>query len=278
MDLADAHVLITGGSKGVGAAAAEALRGRGARLTLVARESAELRRMAAAVGGLAIPTDLTDPAQFADLVARAEAEQGPLDVLINNAALGATRHFGTLTAEEVRRTMTVNLLAPMELARQAVRSMVPRGHGAILNVCSVAGEMAVPHLATYGPSKAGLNMFSLDLQRDLRGSGVDVTAFILGSVPNTGIYNEGTLNNAVIKRLAAQLERFASLTPPQIARRMVKTLESDRQGIVPMPLSSAPAAQIRVLPSRLGDLVFARQPVPFVDLTTPLDPTKGVPA
>jgi uncharacterized protein len=88
--------------------------------------------------------------------------------------LGASRHFGTLTAEDVRRTLTVNLLAPMELARQAVRSMVPRGHGAILNVSSLAGELAFPDLATYGPSKAGLTMFSLDLQHDIRGSGVDV--------------------------------------------------------------------------------------------------------
>jgi hypothetical protein len=58
---------------------------------------------------------------------------------------------------------------------------------------------------------------------------------------------------------------------------MVKTLESDRQRIVSMPLSSAPAAQIRVLPSRLGDLVFARQPMPAVDLTKPASEGKGVP-
>jgi short-subunit dehydrogenase len=277
VNLSDTHVLITGGSKGIGAAAATALRGRGARLTLVARESDELHRVAGAVGGLAIPTDLTDATQFADLVARAESEQGPLDVLVNNAALGASRHFGTLTAEDVRRTLTVNLLAPMELARQAVRSMVPRGHGAIVNVSSLAGELAFPNLATYGPSKAGLTMFSLDLQRDIRGSGVDVTAFVLGAVPNTGIYNESTLDNEVIQRLAAQLERFTRLTPQQIARRMVKTLESDRQGIVSMPLSSAPAAQIRVLPSRLGDLVFARRPMPAVDLTKPASQGKGVP-
>lgn len=277
MKLADAHILITGGSKGIGAAAAKALRNRGARLTLVARESDELHDVAAAVGGLAMPTDLTDPAQFAELVPHAEEQQGPLDVLINNAALGATRHFGTLTAEELRRTMTTNLLAPMELARQAIRSMVPRERGAILNVCSVAGELAVPHLAAYGSSKAGLNMFSLDLQRDIRDTGVNVTAFILGSVPNTGIYNEG-IRNEVTKRLAGQLERFASLTPAKIAQRMVKALESDRQGIVPMPLSSAPAAHMRVLPSRLGDLVFNRQPMPAIDLTVPAGPTKGVSA
>ncbi len=95
MQLRDAHIVITGGSKGIGAEV----------------------------------VDLSDHEQYEGLLARAEAEQGPLDVVINSAALGATRHFGTLTSAEVRKTLTTNLLAPLELCRQAVRVMVPAGAG-----------------------------------------------------------------------------------------------------------------------------------------------------
>jgi short-subunit dehydrogenase len=276
MHLRDAHVLITGGSKGIGAELARHLHAKGARLTLVARESNELRQMAASVGGVALAVDLSDHEQYEGLLARAEVEQGPLDVVVNNAALGATRHFGTLSSADVRRTLTTNLLAPLELCRQAVRLMVPRGRGAILNVSSIAGEFAVPHLATYGSSKAGLTMFSMDLQRDIRDTGVDVSAFILGSVPDTNIYNEG-IKNETTQKLARQLEKFTGLTTDKIARKMVKSLEKDRKGLVTMPGTFAPVVLVRTLPIRLGDLMFSRGEAPKVDHALLQDPVEVTP-
>src|SRR5271168_177638 len=106
VDPRGAHVLITGGSKGIGAAMAREFGRRGARLTLVARASDELEKVAADAGAVALPADLSDLSNVEDLVGRATEANGPIDVLINNAALGMSRHFGTLSADDVRQCVT----------------------------------------------------------------------------------------------------------------------------------------------------------------------------
>lgn len=257
MRLKDKHVLITGGSKGIGERIAHELTGRGARCTLVARESEMLRRVAADNNALALPADLTDPAQFTDLVARAEKEQGPLDVFISNAARTSFANFWELPAEEMRGTLNINLVAPMELAGQAVRSMRQRGQGAVIAVSSITGEYAIPRFATYGPSKAALTMFWMILERELRGSGLSVAVFPLGAVPGTDNYREAVSSPAVAK-VAASFERFGALTPEQVAVKIADAVESDRRGVVPMPTSSWPTMAMRMLPVRLGDLLFVR--------------------
>lgn len=256
MDLRDAHVVITGGSKGIGAALARDLAGRGARLTLMARPSDELEKVVADTGGTAVAVDLSDLQSLDGLIGRVEEGNGPVDILVNNAALGMTRHFGTLSADDVRRCMTTNLLAPMELSRQVLPGMLERNRGTIANVSSVVGELAVPHLACYSSSKAGLTMFSMDLQRDVKRSNVAVTAFVLGAVPGTQIYAEGT-KNEVIQALASRIEKWAKLSPEKVAQRMAESLADDRRrGVVVIPRSGAPVVRWRQLPVKLGDLVF----------------------
>jgi hypothetical protein len=76
-------------------------------------------------------------------------------------------------------------------------------------------------------------------------------------LPGTANYNEATSHSAVAK-VAANFERFGSLTPRRVATKIADAVSTDRQGVVPMPASSAPTLAIRLLPVRLGDLVFAR--------------------
>ncbi len=257
MNLRNAHVVITGGSKGVGAAAAHEFVKRGARVTLIARPSAELHNTADAVGAVAIEADLSDLGVVDGLIARTEEVNGSVDVLINNAALGATQHYATLTAETILTVLNTNLLCPMLLTHQVLGGMLERNRGAILNVTSIAGEIAAPHLAAYGSSKAGLSHFSQQLQRDVWNSDINVTAFVLGAVPGTQIYNEG-IKDSVVKKVASQMGAVSKLTPEIIATKMADKIAEGYRGTVPMPMSSAPLAHWRRVPNLLGDRIFLK--------------------
>jgi len=102
MNMAGKHALITGASRGIGAVIAQELVDRGARCTLVARNSETLHRTAAEVGAQALPADLSDPTDYCDLIARAEDLQGPLEILVNNAARTSMQDFWELSGEELR--------------------------------------------------------------------------------------------------------------------------------------------------------------------------------
>lgn len=258
MDIRGKHVLITGGSRGIGATIAGELAGRGARCTLVARDSETLHACAADIGAHALPADLTDPAEFADLIARAEDAHGPLDVFVNNAARTSMRDFWELSGEELRGTLNINLVAAMDLARQAVRSMRPRGRGSLIAISSITGEFAIPRFAAYGPSKAALTMFWMILERELRGSGLNACVFPLGAVPGTANYDEAVSHPAV-RTVAANFERFGRLTPEKVATKVADAITRDRRGVVPMPASSVPSMALRLLPVRLGDPIFAQR-------------------
>lgn len=257
MDLKDAHVVITGGSKGIGAAVARELDRRGARCTLVARPSPELEATAKAIDAASLAIDLSDLDQVDGLIARAEEANGPVDVLVNNAGLGATQHFATVTPDTVRKVLHTNLVAPVELSHQVLPGMLDRNRGAILNVSSVVGELPMPHLTCYGTTKAGLSHFTLLVQRDFLKSNVNLSVFVLGAVPGTQIHNEG-VKDEVIAKVAAKLGRISNLTPEAIATRMADSIEADFRGTASMPRSSAPAVVWRRLPFRLVDLIFSR--------------------
>jgi NAD(P)-dependent dehydrogenase (short-subunit alcohol dehydrogenase family) len=257
VDIAGKHALITGASRGIGAVIAGELTSRGARCTLVARESETLHRTAAEHGSIALPADLSDPCEYGDLVARAEEVQGPLDIFVNNAARTSMRDFWELSGDELRGTLNINLVSAMDLARQAVRSMRPRGHGSLIAISSITGEFAIPRFAAYGPSKAALTMFWMILERELRGSGLTACVLPLDAVPGTANYNEAVSHPAVAG-VAAQFERFGRLTPELVATKVADAVASDRRGVAPMPASSVPTMALRLLPVRLGDLIFAR--------------------
>jgi short-subunit dehydrogenase len=251
------HVLITGGSKGLGALLAQNLIDAGARITLVARPTTVLEKTAADLGCAFLGADLSKPASCAGLVSRAEKLNGPVDVLVNNAGAGATRHYADLTAEELAGAMTLNLLSPMELSRQVLPGMIARKRGIIANVSSLAGEMAVPHVAAYGTSKAGLMMHTLTLRRDLARTGVKTIAFVIGAVPGTGVYDEGT-TSPVTSAVGDRFQKLSKqLSPDVVASWMAATIERGRDAIVTMPRSAAPLVRLHLLPNRIGGLLFS---------------------
>lgn len=173
-----AVVIVTGASSGIGAEVARELARRGARLALAARRAEELAEVEGAIreaGGqaLALPTDVTEPRAVARLVERTAEAFGRVDVVVNNAGIGARLRYEQLAFEEITRIVQVNLLGAMLVTRAALPGMLERRHGSIISVASVAGLIATD--PAYSATKFGLRGFALGLRRELRGTGVTVS-------------------------------------------------------------------------------------------------------
>jgi pteridine reductase len=173
MDLANRIALVTGSAHRVGKAIALELAAAGAQLVIHYHTSADAARETVAeiraLGrrAVALPADLSQPAQIHALFARAEAEFGALDVLVNSASIMETGDAATLSLEAWNRSLTVNLTAPFLCAQHAVRLMRSRGEGVIINI---ADGSALRPWATYpahSVSKAGLVMLTQVLAKAL---------------------------------------------------------------------------------------------------------------
>lgn len=184
MDLTDAHVLVTGASRGLGAGLARAFAAAGARVSLVARSADAIAELAAEIDGVAVAADLLDPEQVVGLVERVEGAAGaPVDVLVNNAGIDLTQGLADFTHAELTRIAELNLVVPMELSRQAIPGMVERGRGHIVNISSMAGTAVLPGMAAYAATKAALTQFTAGLRAELRGLPVGTTVIEVGLVP-----------------------------------------------------------------------------------------------
>lgn len=178
------HVAITGASSGIGEAVARAFAARDASLTLVARREPLLRKLAAE---LPTPThvevaDLADLTRCCDWIAPAEAELGPIDVLVNNAGITSTGPFREISVEESERLLRINLLAPLRITRAVLPGMLERRRGTIVDVASVAAFLSLPGMVDYSASKGGFAAASETLRTELHGTGVHVVTVYPGPV------------------------------------------------------------------------------------------------
>jgi short-subunit dehydrogenase len=194
----DKTVIVTGGSEGVGAAAARLFAEAGANLMLVARNRKNLEAIAAELRDKArvsvFPMDVSDADSCVDLVKKALFEFGRIDVLVNNAGFHARGDVESVTADELARTIDVNLRAPIVLTRLVLPHIREAGGGAIINVASLAGRTPVPGSAAYSASKFGLRAFAFSLAEEIRDSGIKLavvspgpiaTQFILDDIDKT---------------------------------------------------------------------------------------------
>jgi 3-oxoacyl-[acyl-carrier protein] reductase len=180
--------VVTGSSKGIGYAIAEALVRAGASVAVSARHGEEVSAAAARLNALGkgralgVPCDVRDPQSVAELIGRTVAEFGGLDLVVNNAGVGYFGPVAELSVERWQQTIETNLSGVFYCCREAIPHLRRRGGGWIINIGSLAGKNALAGGTAYNASKFGLVGFSEALLLDVRHDNIRVSCLMPGSV------------------------------------------------------------------------------------------------
>jgi NAD(P)-dependent dehydrogenase (short-subunit alcohol dehydrogenase family) len=189
-DLSGKVVFITGGSRGLGLVLAREIANEGARIAICARDRdeleqarEELERRGADV--FAIPCDVTDRKAIEDAVLAVQMRFGTLDVLVNNAGVIQVGPMESMTHEDYEQAMNVHFWAPLHASLAALPEMGRKRSGRIVNIASIGGKTAVPHLLPYSASKFALVGLSEGMRSELMRYGIYVTT-VCPSLIRTG--------------------------------------------------------------------------------------------
>jgi NAD(P)-dependent dehydrogenase (short-subunit alcohol dehydrogenase family) len=179
-------VAITGGARGIGRATAHALTREGARVAIGDLDAELARRTAEELGAgtVALELNVTDRDSVERFVEEVETRLGALDVMINNAGIMPVGRFMDEDDAAAARQVDINLHGVIYGTRAALRRMLPRGAGHIVNIASVAGRTGVPGIATYSATKHAVVGLTDTLRLELRGAGVDFSV-VMPAVVNT---------------------------------------------------------------------------------------------
>jgi 2-hydroxycyclohexanecarboxyl-CoA dehydrogenase len=185
----DRTVIVTGAGRGIGRSVALRFAEEGGKVALVARSESELEeteRLVRKAGGrgLVLPADVMARGAAEECVRRAEAELGPVDVLVNNAGLFVWRPFLELTPEEWDRVIATNLSGAANFCRAVLPGMVARRRGRIVNVASVHGIRGDANVSAQSAAKFGLIGLTQSLAREFREDNIAVNAVCPGAVEN----------------------------------------------------------------------------------------------
>jgi short-subunit dehydrogenase len=219
MDVNGVGALVTGASRGLGAALAWELARRGAKVAMVARSGDELARVAdeiRAAGGVAhaIVADVGDKESTYRIAGIASALVGPVELLVNNASLLGRVPLVPLLdteCEDLSSVLEVNVVGPFRLAKALLGSMVLRGRGLLVDVTSDASVEAYPTWGAYGLSKAALDHMGRVWAAELDGTGVRVVTV-----------DPGEMNTAMHADAMPDADRTTLADPAQVARRIVE--------------------------------------------------------
>lgn len=219
------RAIITGASSGIGKALALEAARRQCKVVAVARNVERLDRTvneAHAVGGVveAVAGDVTSPTDRERMIDAAKTRFGGLDLLVNNAGVGATGHFQYAGPDRLRTIMEVNFFAPCELCRLAIPVLKAGSDPAILMIGSVAGRRAIPSRAEYSASKFALTGFSEALRAELAKDDIEVTVVSPGLTESS--FEQNMLENKARHSLHAQ----RSMSAAEAARRILDALEA----------------------------------------------------
>jgi len=222
-------VLITGGSRGLGLVIARQICGEYGKVALIARDADELARAEADLarrGGdvLTVSCDLLDRAQVETAVQETINRYGTIDILINNAGIIQVGPLEHMVREDFERAMQLHFWAPFDLIRQVVPEMRRRGGGRIVNISSIGGKIAVPHMAPYTASKFALAGLSDALCAELARENIFVTTV------TPGMMRTGSQGHAKFKGdhageykwfAASSALPFASISAEHAARKIL---------------------------------------------------------
>ncbi|WP_375417533.1 SDR family NAD(P)-dependent oxidoreductase [uncultured Hymenobacter sp.] len=200
-DLQGKVVLITGGSRGLGLVLARQAVAEGARVAICARDEAELARagqeLAELAGDathiLALARDITQAEEVRSLVSEVERRLGPVDVLINNAGIITAGPLENLDVRDFEDCMNTHFWAPLHAIQAVLPAMRRRGEGRIVNISSLGGKVALPHMSAYSASKFALTGLSEGFRAELSQHGIRVTTVC------PGLLRTGSPRQALVK-------------------------------------------------------------------------------
>jgi NAD(P)-dependent dehydrogenase (short-subunit alcohol dehydrogenase family) len=182
------NALVTGGTRGIGLAVAEALLGAGARVAICGRSENTVKTAVSQLTNkskgkvLGKVADVRSNTEVANLFTWIDQELGNLDILVNNAGVGVFKSTAELSVEDWQKTLETNLSGVFYCCREALPRLKQRGGGYIINISSLAGKNAFAGGAAYNASKFGLNGFSEAMMLDHRYEQVRVSYVMPGSV------------------------------------------------------------------------------------------------
>lgn len=211
------NVLITGGSRGIGAACVRAFCAGGDRVVFLYRScpEAEIRKLEAETGAVGLRTDLSDPAEAVSGAEKAvKMLDGRPDVLVNNAGISQIKLFDELTDADWRQMMAVNLDSAFYVTRTVAKAMIRRQSGRIVNIGSMWGKCGASCEVHYSAAKAGLRGFTMALAKELGPSGITVNCVEPGVIA-TGMNAE--LSEETIRELCGQTPLCRIGRPEEVA-------------------------------------------------------------
>lgn len=236
--VSDKRVLVTGAASGIGRATAIAAAHRGARLFLTDINDAPLQATAdeiRAAGGIvdhAEALDISDHERVAAMADAIHADHGSLDIVMNIAGIAIWGTVESLSHEQWRRVIDVNLMGPIHVIESFVPAMIAAGRGGhVVNVSSAAGLFGLPWHAPYSAAKFGVRGLSEVLRFDLRRHDIGVSLVCPGAV-DTGLVE--TVEIAGVDRSSPRLEKFrgrfrrTAVTPERAAQRIIEGVERNR--------------------------------------------------
>ncbi len=233
VDLADAVVLVTGGSGGIGAACAAAAAGRGAAVIVAGRDEARLAAVGSEVGGKALMADLTRPGAAEELAAAAEAVHGRVDVVVHCAGRGWKGPTAAMPPNRLDELIDLNVRAPMRLSQALLPGMVQRHRGHFVYLASVAGWTGVREEAVYAATKAALLIYAESLRAEHARSGLGVSVVSPGGVETEFFERRGEPYGRQFPRQLAVAE---------VAEAVIDAVEHGRpHRMMPRWLGAAPA-------------------------------------
>ncbi len=225
MDYRGKNAIVTGGTKGIGRAIAEALLREGLNVCISARTAEEVEKAVSELGDIGdanvtgVVCDVRVYEEVRAMFEHADEELGGVDVLVNNVGVGLFKTVEETEPEEFRGVLETNLFGVFYCCREAVPRMRERGGGYVVNISSLAGANPHPRMAAYNASKFGLNGFSEAFMQEVRHDGIKVSYVMPGSV-NTEFGGD-----------TVSPERAWQLQPEDIARVVVDLLRHDERSL-----------------------------------------------